>query len=96
MTSDAALPADLEACIGTPAALPHLAEALTHPSWSNEQRGGRTADNQRLEFLGDAVLGLLVSELLMERYPAAHEGELSRMRSLLVNTDALAAWARRV
>lgn len=76
--------------------LPHLEEALTHPSFANEQRPGRRFDYQRLEFLGDAVLGLLVGELLMSRFPNAKEGELSLMRSLLVNTDALAAWARAV
>jgi len=75
--------------------LPHLDEALTHPSFANEQRG-RRADNQRLEFLGDAVLGLLVGEILMERFPAAKEGELSLLRSLLVSAEALAAWARSV
>lgn len=75
---------------------PHLEEALTHPSFANEQRLGRRTDNQRLEFLGDAVLGLLASELLMERFPAAKEGELSLMRSQLVSTEALAAWARAI
>ncbi|AGP34932.1 hypothetical protein SCE1572_10675 [Sorangium cellulosum So0157-2] len=80
--------------LGLEGELPHLEEALTHPSFSNEQRGGRRVDNQRLEFLGDAVLGLCVTELLMERFPGAREGELSMMRSALVNTDALAAWAR--
>ena len=75
--------------------LPHLEEALTHPSYANEQRG-RRADNQRLEFLGDAVLGLLVSEILMDRFPTANEGELSLLRSLLVNAEALASWARAV
>jgi ribonuclease III len=74
----------------------HLEEALTHPSFANEQRLGRRADNQRLEFLGDAVLGLFASEILMERFPAAKEGELSLMRSQLVNTEALAAWARSI
>ncbi len=96
MSAEAALPDALAACIGPATELPHLVEALTHPSFSNEQRGPRRPDNQRLEFLGDAVLGLLVSELLMKRFPSAQEGELSRMRSLLVNTDALAAWARKV
>jgi ribonuclease-3 len=75
--------------------LPHLDDALTHPSFANEQRG-RCADNQRLEFLGDAVLGLLVGEILMARFPAAKEGELSLVRSLLVSAEALAAWARSV
>ncbi|KYF55676.1 ribonuclease III [Sorangium cellulosum] len=82
--------------LGLEGDLPHLEEALTHPSFSNEQRGGRRVDNQRLEFLGDAVLGLCVTELLMERFPGAREGELSMMRSALVNTDALASWARGV
>jgi ribonuclease-3 len=90
------LPDSLAVYLDPVGEIPHLIEALTHPSFSNEQRGPRRADNQRLEFLGDAVLGLLVSELLMLRFPAAQEGELSRMRSLLVNTDALAGWARRV
>src|SRR5688500_14224756 len=82
--------------LGLRANLPHLEEALTHPSFSNEQRKARCADNQRLEFLGDSVLGLCVSEILMEKFPSAREGELSLMRASLVNTDALAAWARAV
>jgi ribonuclease-3 len=76
--------------------LPHLEEALTHASFANEQRSAKRIDNQRLEFLGDAVLGLCVTELLMERFPDAREGELSLMRAALVNTEALAAWARSV
>jgi ribonuclease III len=71
--------------------VPRLAEALTHPSFANEV-GGR--DNQRLEFLGDAVLSLCVSEILAGRFPEADEGLLSRMRSALVNAGALAEWAR--
>lgn len=71
---------------------PHLKVALTHPSFANEQRG--EVDNQRLEFLGDAVLGLCASELLYERFPDADEGSLTRLRARLVNADALAAWAR--
>jgi ribonuclease-3 len=68
-------------------------EALTHPSYGNEV-GAR--DNQRLEFLGDAVLGLCVSEMLAAAYAEADEGVLTRMRSALVNGETLAAWARRV
>jgi ribonuclease-3 len=86
---------ELAARLRLPGDLPHFEEALTHPSFANEQRGP-CADNQRLEFLGDAVLGLLVGELLMARLPLAKEGELSLLRSLLVNTEALAAWARAV
>lgn len=70
----------------------HLEQALTHPSFANEQAG--VADNQRLEFLGDAVLGFAVSELLFQRYPDADEGTLTRLRARLVNADALADWAR--
>lgn len=68
-------------------------EALTHSSFANEMA---VPNNQRLEFLGDAVLGLCVSEILVEAHGDADEGMLTRMRSALVNADALAAWARRV
>jgi ribonuclease-3 len=71
--------------------VPLFHEALTHPSFANESRA---RDNQRLEFLGDAVLGLCVSELLTKAYPEADEGELTRMRSALVNAEALARWGR--
>src|SRR5262249_19069395 len=87
---------DLARSLGLEGGLAHLDEALTHPSFANEQRRAPRIDNQRLEFLGDSVLGLCVSELLMDRFPASNEGELSRMRSLLVNSDALATWARSV
>jgi ribonuclease-3 len=73
---------------------PRLLQALTHPSYANERRGEE--DNQRLEFLGDAVLGLCVSELLCDRFPEADEGLLTRMRAQLVNAEALAAWGRKV
>ena len=90
------LASDLTARIGLETSdFAHLEEALTHPSFANEQRE-RCPDNQRLEFLGDAVLGLAVGELLMTRLPVANEGELSLMRSRLVNSQALAAWARTV
>ena len=71
--------------------IPRFEEALTHPSFANESG---TANNQRLEFLGDAVLGLCVSEMLIEMHPSADEGALTRMRSALVNAEALARWAR--
>jgi ribonuclease III len=76
---------------GLPASAPHLDQALTHPSYANERR--EALDNQRLEFLGDAVLGLCASELLIERFPRADEGSLTRMRAQLVNAEALADWA---
>ena len=69
-----------------------LETALTHPSAAV----GSDVHYERLEFLGDAVLGLCVSEMLSAAYADADEGKLTRMRSALVNADALAAWGRRV
>ena len=69
-------------------------EALTHPSWTNENRSKGIPDNQRLEFLGDGVLDLCVSEILLEAMPEADEGALSRAYIALVNTQALARWAK--
>ena len=78
--------------LGLPLDGAHLEEALTHPSYRNERPGA--CDNQRLEFLGDAVLGFCVSEILWDMFPQADEGALTRMRARLVNAEALAAWAR--
>jgi ribonuclease III len=69
--------------------------ALTHKSFVNEHRG-EGADNERLEFLGDAVVDLAVSHRLMERFPLADEGELSKLRALLVNEETLARVARQM
>src|SRR5690348_11377374 len=66
-----------------------LARALRHPSWCNEQGDPRPDDNERLEFLGDAVLDLVVSHRVMTRYPKAHEGDLSVTRQQLVSEAAL-------
>jgi ribonuclease-3 len=79
---------------GLPSDSPRLLEALTHPSLANEQRDVR--HNQRLEFLGDSILGFCASELLYSRFPDADEGALTRMRAKLVNAEALAAWGRSV
>src|SRR5277367_5380317 len=68
--------------------------ALTHKSYCNEHRGEPVVDNERLEFLGDAVVDLVVSHRLMEKFPGADEGELSKLRALIVNEDALARVAR--
>jgi ribonuclease-3 len=70
-----------------------LSSALMHRSRVHED-GGSGHGNERLEFLGDAVLDLLVSELLMEAHPESDEGRLSRARAAAVNTDALAERAR--
>jgi ribonuclease III len=82
----------MAALVGLPSDSPRLDEALTHPSYSNERRDLR--DNQRLEFLGDAVLGFCVGELLFMREPTANEGVLTRMRAQLVSAEALSLWAR--
>ena len=65
-----------------------LAEALTHPSIAGSGRAPR-ADYQRLEFLGDRVLGLVVSDALLRRFAAADEGELARRYNALVCREAL-------
>jgi ribonuclease III len=68
--------------------------ALTHTSYSNENPRAAPHHNERLEFLGDAVLDFVVSDLLMTRYPRLPEGDLSKMRAGLVSEAALAAIAR--
>jgi ribonuclease-3 len=84
----------LVARMGLASAPSRLDEALTHPSWANEHRERAPRDNQRLEFLGDGVLDLCVSELLLDAMPEADEGTLSRAYHAVVSTDALARWAR--
>ena len=74
---------------------PHLLErALTHKSYANENR--LSEHNERMEFLGDSVLSLVVSELLMNALPGASEGELSRIRAAVVSEPSLAAVARTI
>lgn len=72
-----------------------LQTALTHSSWANE-RGDGSGHNERLEFLGDAVLELCVSAELFSRFPEAPEGELTLLRSHLVNEASLAEMTRRL
>lgn len=67
--------------------------AMTHSSWANEHSAGNR-HNERLEFLGDAVLEIVISAQLFIRFPEAREGELTRLRSGLVNEATLAALAR--
>ncbi|HLK12001.1 MAG TPA: ribonuclease III [Candidatus Binatia bacterium] len=69
----------------------HLATALAHRS-----HAVGAPNNEKLEFLGDAVLGLAMSDLLMARFPEAREGDLSKMRAALVNAEALARKARQL
>ncbi len=68
--------------------------ALTHTSYANEQKIRRYQDYERLEFLGDAVLEMVSSEFLYDRYPEKKEGELTKIRASLVCEPALAFCAR--
>ncbi len=71
-----------------------LEQALTHKSYVNENGKKHLAHNEKLEFLGDAVLDLLLSELLMEKFPLDDEGNLSKKRASLVNESVLAQIAQ--
>jgi ribonuclease-3 len=73
-----------------------LIRALTHPSYLNENPEQGLEDNQRLEFLGDAVLDFISGEMLYHRFPEAPEGRLTRLRSALVRTETLADFAGKV
>ena len=73
-----------------------LREALTHKSCPFDDDGRPLPSNERLEFLGDSVLGLVVSELLMERFPDLDEGGLSKIRASLVNEAGLNRMALKV
>ena len=64
-----------------------LEEALTHKSWSAENKG--TGPNEKLEFLGDSVLGLIVTEHIYTKYPELSEGQLSLLRSVVVGRNSL-------
>ncbi len=72
----------------------YLAEALCHRSYLNEQPDSRLRDNERLEFLGDAVINLIIAHILMNKNPQMNEGELSQTRANLVNEYLLAELAR--
>lgn len=73
-----------------------LNQALTHRSFVNENTGRVTQDNQRLEFLGDAVVGLLLSREIFDRFPLSKEGDLSKIRASLVDEAGLALIANRI
>ncbi|MCI8448807.1 MAG: ribonuclease III [Eubacterium sp.] len=68
-----------------------LVQALTHSSYANERRMRKHSDNERLEFLGDAVLEIIASEFLYHHFPDLPEGELTKMRASLVCEQTLAA-----
>jgi ribonuclease-3 len=92
---------ELESLLGHAFAEPELLErALTHSSHAHEESkagGAETAaekqDNEQFEFLGDAVLGLVASQLLFERFPTFHEGQLSKLKAHLVSAGHLVSVA---
>lgn len=69
-----------------------LETAFTHTSYANEHRLLKISHNERLEFLGDAVLQLVISEYLFALYPSKPEGDLSKMRSMIVREESLAGF----
>lgn len=73
-----------------------LERALTHSSHANEAGGNAAADNEPLEFLGDAVLGLVASKALFARYPQFTEGHLSKLKAHLVSAKHLIQVAKRI
>lgn len=73
-----------------------LSQALTHKSYRNEHPGFDRANNERLEFLGDAVLDLVVSDLIFRNHPDFPEGEMTRVRAEVVSEGSLAAIGRRL
>jgi ribonuclease-3 len=86
----------IEAKIGYRFANPDLlSEALTHPSLASERQRS-LPDNQRLEFLGDSVIQLVLTEALFHRYPEDGEGRLTKLRSRLVSREALCLFAKRL
>ncbi|MGI8535186.1 MAG: ribonuclease III family protein, partial [Mycobacteriales bacterium] len=84
----------LEAALGTGIDPALLERALTHRSYAYEHGGLPT--NERLEFLGDAVLGLIVTDALHAQSPELPEGQLAKLRARVVNTRALAGVAHRL
>ncbi|NMC14447.1 MAG: ribonuclease III [Chloroflexi bacterium] len=89
-------PVDFKTRLGIPFSdLLLLSRALTHRSYLNEHPEA-LEDNERLEFLGDAVLDFLVGAWLYNHFPEMAEGELTRLRSALVRTDQLAEFARNI
>ncbi len=83
---------------------PLLERALTHSSYARElesrlggeRQAANVSDNEQLEFLGDAVLGFITSEALLERYPQFHEGQLSKLRAHLVSEKHLIRAAKKL
>ena len=73
-----------------------LKQAFTHRSYLNENRKGKIGHNERLEFLGDAVLELAVTKFLYNKYPEKPEGDLTAIRAALVNTNTISDAAKKL
>ncbi len=73
-----------------------LLQALTHRSYLNENPDVPHSDNERLEFLGDALLDFVTAEYLYDHFPSLHEGELTSLRAALVRSSTLAHFARQI
>src|SRR5687768_11405422 len=71
-----------------------LQRSLTHKSYSHEARGNNYPDNETFEFLGDAVLGFVMGDMLFQRFPKLDEGALSKIKAFLVSSASLARKAR--
>jgi len=87
----------LQQTLGIPFNQPSLLEqALVHSSYINESPAFASTSNERLEFLGDAVLGVIIAEKLYQDFPHSSEGEMTRLRAALVRRDTLARIARAI
>ena len=73
-----------------------LDHAMTHTSWAHEDTTGTAADNESLEFLGDACLGFVIADLLCREFPDYDEGQKSKLKAALVSTTTLASQAERL
>src|SRR6476646_6970415 len=73
-----------------------LARALTHKSYANERRETASSHNERLEFLGDTVLGFVIGELIYRSFPNLQEGALSKIKAHLVSANMLSIKARAI
>ncbi|WP_408956528.1 ribonuclease III [Natroniella sp. ANB-PHB2] len=73
-----------------------LKRAITHKSYSNENRERSLKNNERLEFLGDAILDLVISEYIFAEYPDHPEGELAKIRSVVVSAPVLAEKSKEI
>src|SRR5437868_14201278 len=85
-------PAELPCALGVQISAEMLERALTHRSYAYEHGGLPT--NERLEFLGDSVLGVIITDALYRAHPDLQEGQLAKLRASVVNTRALAGVAR--